>query len=327
VNLDSSTFLGLEVVNAVEIMWLRDGVLQAGRPGCASLPAAPGQTVFSCSTDFLVEHVGPQVFYAFLEVDLGGAIPLRFEVASNSAAELLVSAGAPNVRLSSRSHSMEVGTFFETDPVGTEPNFSFSVDALEPYGGLVAPGAQTVTRENSGTFDGQAQIVNVTFEADGEGRVTGIQGSANVQAETTLTGCSSSCEEVVFGGRSDAAVDTAILFTVEVLPVAYELGGTLEVETDDRNPARGTLVLEDLSQAIPLELFSVCEGALPGACFAGVPATAQFLTTGVLEPGVYRLTFHLSGAAQAVNPDLFYESMSREATGSGQFSLTLASAE
>jgi hypothetical protein len=96
VTLDSSTFLGIESVEGVEIMWLKNGALEPGRPGCASLPAAPGETVFTCQADFLVEHLGEQKFYAFVKANLFGLLlPMPLEVADNSAAKVMVNEGGP----------------------------------------------------------------------------------------------------------------------------------------------------------------------------------------------------------------------------------------
>jgi hypothetical protein len=100
VTLDSSTFLGIEAVEGVEIKWLKNGSLEPGRPGCTSLAAIPGQTVFTCQTDFLQEHLGEQTFYAFVKASLLGVpLPIPLEVADNAAAKVTVD-GQPNVRVS-----------------------------------------------------------------------------------------------------------------------------------------------------------------------------------------------------------------------------------
>lgn len=100
VTLDSSTFLGIEAVEGVEIKWLKNGSLEPGRPGCASLTATPGQTAFTCQTDFLQEHLGEQTFYAFVKASLFGVpLPIPLEVADDSKAKVTVE-GQPNVRVS-----------------------------------------------------------------------------------------------------------------------------------------------------------------------------------------------------------------------------------
>ena len=58
-HLDTATYLGEYAVEAIEIRWLKDDgtgtmTLQPGPPGCTTItPAASGQMVFTCQSDFL----------------------------------------------------------------------------------------------------------------------------------------------------------------------------------------------------------------------------------------------------------------------------------
>lgn len=92
VDLTSTTFLGVQAVDGIEIFWLRDGSNpEPGRPPCTTLSAASGQTTFTCEADFLTDHKGDQTFVAFAHVRLLGvplAVPL--EIAADSSATVKV---------------------------------------------------------------------------------------------------------------------------------------------------------------------------------------------------------------------------------------------
>jgi hypothetical protein len=100
VNLDPVTYLGIRSVDKVEFFWRKDVegaegefTLENGRPACSSIDASPGQTTFTCQTDFLEEHAGEQTFHAFVHARLFGVpIAIPFEVGIDSKASVHVDA-------------------------------------------------------------------------------------------------------------------------------------------------------------------------------------------------------------------------------------------
>ena len=101
VDLDPITYLGIQSVEKVEIFWRKDDgnggfTLEPGRPGCTDILASPGQTTFTCQTDFLEEHAGEQTFYAFVHAKMFGVpLPIPLEVASDGVANLAVGGQCP----------------------------------------------------------------------------------------------------------------------------------------------------------------------------------------------------------------------------------------
>lgn len=96
IDLDPVTYLGLDAVESVEILWKKDDgsgdfTLEPGRPGCTDIAATSGQMVFTCQTDFLQEHAGPQTFYAFVHAKMFGVpLPLPLEVDDDGSATVIV---------------------------------------------------------------------------------------------------------------------------------------------------------------------------------------------------------------------------------------------
>jgi hypothetical protein len=91
VTLDPVSYLGAYVVEGVDIVWLKDGELVNGRPGCFSMTAVVNQTTFTCHADFLDEHQGDQTFYAFVRTSLFGvSLPIALEIAKDARATLTV---------------------------------------------------------------------------------------------------------------------------------------------------------------------------------------------------------------------------------------------
>lgn len=92
-------FLKLDAVDEVEIMWDKGAGtgtldLEPARPGCTDLKASSGQTVFTCQTDFPVEDIGQQVFYAFVHPKLFGLpLPVPLEVDTLAMASVTVGGG------------------------------------------------------------------------------------------------------------------------------------------------------------------------------------------------------------------------------------------
>ncbi len=96
VTLDPVTYLGIESVESVEILWKNpDGTFNPGRPGCTSIkPSGPGQKVFTCQTDFLTQHQGLQTFYAFVNAKIFGvSVPVRLEIGNDAKATVTVTSG------------------------------------------------------------------------------------------------------------------------------------------------------------------------------------------------------------------------------------------
>lgn len=96
VTLDPVRYFGFDAVESVELLWRRsDGnggyTLDNGRPGCTSMSAAPGQTTFTCRSDFLEEHEGVQTFHALVHARLfGQPLPVPLEIGSNGSASVVV---------------------------------------------------------------------------------------------------------------------------------------------------------------------------------------------------------------------------------------------
>jgi hypothetical protein len=102
-----ATYLGAYAIEGVEIRWRRSigetVVLEPGRPGCTDIAAAQDQLAFTCETDFLTEHAGPQTFFAFLKTRIFGVpIPVPLEVSPHGGSTLTVSspdAGGSTIRV------------------------------------------------------------------------------------------------------------------------------------------------------------------------------------------------------------------------------------
>ena len=91
--LTSATYLTGYVVESIEIRRRKTQgsavTLEPSRPGC-TMPAAQGQTGFSCRAAFSVADTGLQTFYAFVNTKLGGASIPALEIALDGKAELRV---------------------------------------------------------------------------------------------------------------------------------------------------------------------------------------------------------------------------------------------
>jgi hypothetical protein len=107
VTLPAATYAGAYAIEGIEIRWRRSVgetiVLEPGRPGCTDIAAAQDQLTFTCQTDFLTEHAGPQTFFAFLKTRIFGVpIPVPIEVSPNGGSTLTVSspdAGGSTIRV------------------------------------------------------------------------------------------------------------------------------------------------------------------------------------------------------------------------------------
>jgi hypothetical protein len=133
-------------------------VLQPGRPGCTSLaPAASGQTVFTCQTDFLEADEGPQQFVAFVKAKLFGIpVPLLLEIAANAVATVDVVVEDQLTIDTSTLPNGTVGTnYLQTlQASGGSGTLQWSVTSgqLPPGLSLASSGAITGTPTTAGAF-------------------------------------------------------------------------------------------------------------------------------------------------------------------------------
>lgn len=135
VELDPVTYVGLESVDMVEVVWRKEDdqgevTLENGRPSCHQITGSSGQTVFECQTDFLEEHRGTQTFHAFVHARLFGVpVPVPLEIAKNTATELFVGAAVcpapPDWAVPSTSEETDV------DPDGGVGTYSMNVSSMQ----------------------------------------------------------------------------------------------------------------------------------------------------------------------------------------------------
>lgn len=96
VTLNPTTFLDTYAVEQVELYRLDAGVLVPAAPGCNTITATAGQSVFQCQAGFT--EVGDYTFYAYVKASLlGVSIPFLLEVANDSKADLKVQNPPPPV--------------------------------------------------------------------------------------------------------------------------------------------------------------------------------------------------------------------------------------
>lgn len=317
VTLDTSTYLGLDAVDGVEIKWFKNGTLEPGRPGCTSLPATSGQTVFTCQTDFLQEHLGEQTFYAFVKAKLFG-VPLLvpLEVADNSAAKVKVTGGTGAVKLRYRQHRAVLMRDIQANSTYYQENqvrYTGAIDSLEAYNDSSDPAAHTVTEGNTGRADGALEQ-SVGFTADGNGNISGIAEAGSFQVQVELTAQASYPTDTVTGAGAQAEFDDTVNFIqFEVVggPVNFTLTGSINVSSNNiPYPADGFVRLVPLDQ-LPLVSYDVCSGVpfyapdlgmTVDPC-AGVPATVSLAYSGMLMPGIYNLQVSMNGLVDLSSQD------------------------
>ena len=132
--LPAATYLGAYAIEGVEIRWRRTVgetvVLEPGRPGCTDLVAAQDQLSFTCQTDFLEEHAGPQTFHAFVKTRIWGVpIPVPLEISPNGAATVVISESAPTTKVTLEGQPSP-GSGARVDFMNANP--SPSCDKFEP---------------------------------------------------------------------------------------------------------------------------------------------------------------------------------------------------
>ena len=251
----------------------------------------------------------------------------------------VISAPPPIVRLTHREHSMSVETFFEAIPAEPGLNqevfydqYEGPVDSLATYSAILDPPEKIVTRDNSGSFDGRARHLDASFTADGNGNVISISGSADFDAETNLSGCLSLpggvCGPSVLSGRTIAYVKGAINFEVQGGPVSYNLAGALTIFTNDKTPAQGLFRLAQ-SEGGPVIEYRVCSSADLGSDCATLGSPTTPLASSpphVLQPGLYTLSYDLTGEGSIGGSSNFGGALARQANGSINFTLTFAPA-
>jgi hypothetical protein len=172
VTLNPVTYLGLDAVESVEIRRLVDDgtgtlVLELGRPGCTSLVAVSGQTVFTCQTDFLEADEGPQQFVAFVKAKLFGiSVPLLLEVAENAVATVDVVVEDPLTIDTGTLPDGTVGVSYSQalQASGGSGTLQWSVTSgqLPPGLSLASSGAITGTPTTPGAFTFTVTVVSGT---------------------------------------------------------------------------------------------------------------------------------------------------------------------
>jgi hypothetical protein len=190
VQLDSSTYLGLEAVDAIEFRWMKDGQLQPGRPGCTTIPAVPGQTTFTCETNFLAEHAGVQTFHAFMRAKLFGIpLPGLIEVSKIGKAQVGVATGTS----------------------GVQGNASFAMDAYFSVG-RPDGGASGLLNMQSivGVLDSGG--INETM-TDSHSFVLPGGGAATASYTSTLLGAMTGTPDAVWGFSASGSLDVAATYT------------------------------------------------------------------------------------------------------------------
>ena len=125
VNLNPATYLGLYAVEEVQILELVDDgaggqTLETVSSLCTDLNPDPGQTTFTCQTDFL--ETGTRNFYLFVRASLFGVpLPFLLEAGNHTQATLEVTEGVPTMVV------IPGGTFTQGAPE-SEPRAQTSSD-------------------------------------------------------------------------------------------------------------------------------------------------------------------------------------------------------
>lgn len=339
VTLDSSTFLGIESVEGVEIKWLKNGSLEPGRPGCASLATTPGQTVFSCQTDFLQEHLGDQTFYAFLKASLFGVpLPIPLEVADDSNAHVTVEGGTGGVRLVERIHravltyDVYAANNSNIHHEAHQVQYTGAADSLAAYNDSSDPAEHTETEgSTTGSVDGAIQQ-SASFTSDGNGNILSITQSGSFQAEARLTEGGELCcvnAEGDFGNTKNY-----ITFEVVGNPVAYTLTGNIGVSSNYYRTSIGFVELSGSGKTTPV-FFRVCSGQddlyNPGTDLCAgdlgtIPPTTNISSSGVLLPGDYTLMVRPGGQAGVERTEVQGAERVQQASGSYNMTLTFSPA-
>jgi len=346
VQLDSSTYLGLEAVDAIEFQWMKDGELQPGLPGCTTIPAVPGQTTFTCETNFLAEHAGVQTFHAFMHAKLFGIpLPGLIEISKIGKAQVGVAASTPHVRAGNRNYAVQ-GYFDVSKPDGTggpTVDYQTLVSAL-PAGG------STADSFNESLFDSYA------FTLPGGGTATGNYVStalvAMIGTPDTVWGLSASGSYTVgatwstsearesFGLRPNG--DSGISFVFDVV------GGLMNYNIDAQTTSvpetnvallGGSVVLRRLISSSEEELLVAATScsvnnvvdqlvngspaytcadiaALLGGTYVERPSSLAM--SGTLEPGTYALNASAVGSIALTDVHLWLDLGLEIASGGGQ---------
>ena len=163
VTLDPVRYSGFDAVESVELRWRRsDGnggyTLENGRPGCTSMSAAPGQTTFTCRSDFLEDHEGVQTFYALVHARLfGQPLPVPLEIGSNGSASVVVTGTTVAITIDpladtlftgqSRQFSATVTGTDDTGVIWTASGGTIAADGVYTAG--AAPGLFEVTARSA----------------------------------------------------------------------------------------------------------------------------------------------------------------------------------
>jgi hypothetical protein len=150
VALDKSTYLQLEAIEAVHLMWTEvdDSGAVSWRRGsypCDVLPASSGQTVFECETEFPDTEIGEHRFHAFIKAKLFGVPTLGYyEIGDDATVLLTVEESKPKVTVSPRAEFLVHGTAAQFTAIVTraaDPSVSWSASlgSINEQGEYLAP--------------------------------------------------------------------------------------------------------------------------------------------------------------------------------------------
>jgi hypothetical protein len=241
VSLDHASYLGFQAVDAVELFWRKaaeDGglTLESGRPGCTTMNSSPGQTTFTCETDFLEEHTGTQTFYAFIHARIFGLpIPIPLEIAADGYARLDVgeTSSVLVASCSIRSHS-EVSLTVVDSTTGVPRSVFLDADDDEVQCTDVESAGASTSASDFGSFQG----VNGSGSANGSaglfvetgagGNVRSVSYTGSAAAEFNING---SLQFVDPGSRSSGNNAVFIGLRGQGAPVQYTLTGSVGEES------------------------------------------------------------------------------------------------
>jgi hypothetical protein len=301
----------VEAVDGIEIMWMKDGQLQPGRPGCTTIAAVPGQTTFTCETDFLTEHSGVQTFHAFMKAKLFGIpLPGLIEISKSGKAQVGVATGTPHVRAGRRVYLVD-GSFFVFVPeTGLGQVNPQEVRVTLPAGGTVADNfnealsdSYTVNRPGGGSATANyasTLLVSMTGTPDA---VWGLSASGSRSSAGTWTTSEARESFSLHAGSGGGGPYVSMIFDVVGGPIQYNINAQTgsSVVTNawsigyvrlvqSFSASEETRLAEAGSCSLNDSLWQLLTGSPPSSCDDTWPLISpSFAMTGTLQPGTYSL--------------------------------------
>jgi hypothetical protein len=313
VTLTEATYLGAYAVEAVQIRWRRSVggtvILESGRPGCTDLEAAHDQVVFTCQTDFLQEHLGEQVFQAFVRTRIFGVpVPVSLEIANDARASVVVGserAGTVTYTANPVSGSLSALTQMQSQPLCSSHHSPSPATSPSPAVQCVSMGEIVI--------DGTPTQTSATGNAQWTFQLT--PGSGGQPASFTANiGTSASA-----GTQTWGTADGVLTFTFDVTgaPVRYALGGSLSASGPELAGWDGYARLRLVGPDSDVHDLQAGRRSGGGGTVVSGPTNLSLDQAGFLPPGRYTLrlenrvgdlftSFHSTSAAGAAtnNPTL-----------------------